>query len=402
MMRTHWERHFKVVWNVESLSEGTLLSTDFEWYYPGGKRRYMEVEGLHEKNSIRQEGQVKVWNISDEVLQKYYEYLRQAGLGALSEEMELESDIISWVFVYAGWGPGDPPLVYLGKVIDVPETEWDGADKVVSIRIADDLYGHLARKRCPGGDETTFPPGTLMSDVVKKLVSLLDVPLGAPIMLGYDFELKEGIAWGPNTAIIDALLEVAEDTFSVVYIQLNQLFFLPLTFGAPTGITLSKDTGLIWSSKPIHRPTPAGTVEIQFKCLIDPRIHIDSIVTIDSKEFKGDVRIEAKRLKISKSDYYYECIASEWNEEAAKAELEEEIKSGQPGRLTALREAVKLYKAYEEQKAKWAPVEEPSHWPEGYWPEYRWNEEKGIWELINPPPPPEGGEEEQGSSGGGS
>ncbi len=304
-----WERHIRVDWGAGG------FSAEFEWHWPSRRRRYLEFEATFEKDGTQNTASLSVWNLSDDVLARYYEVLRQAGLGSESEEREMQ-EVIPYMRIYAGWGE-DPPLIFTGKIEKLPESYFAGGDKITVFSLVDDEEGRLPRWRCPGS-RMSFPPGTPIRDIIETLIAELGLPLGAPVEPGVNYPVKEGRSFGPDTPIREALRDLAQETESEFYVVNSHVYFVPADYGIPTGLTLNRRTGLIWIGRPIHYQRWAGTEELVFTALIHPLLTPGAIVTVADRYFTGTVRIEGVHIQINRSAYYAECRCIVWDETAAR------------------------------------------------------------------------------------
>ena len=346
-----WERHVRVEWgvarqpDVEGPGPGgyrdvigeIVYANQFELFYPRELKRYMEFESSIERDGASNTATLTVWNISEPTLARYYEALRQAGvqpdmeagepgmgesdLDAFSEERELAAGYIPYVRVYAGWGDW-VPLIFTGKVKTLPETSWDRADKVTKFQLSDDEYSILPRWRCPGRDGGEFLPGTMKSEIVSRLAEELRLPLGRAIELGVDFPIKSGQSLSADKTVRDQLVVEAQHTNSMFYVLNSRLYFVPISHGYMTDLVLSKDSGLVWASRPIHHPQWGGTEEIVFTAMLNPMLNLDSVVRVIDHSFEGDVRISAVNIKIARQEYYCVCRGEIYDPQKADSNRE--------------------------------------------------------------------------------
>jgi len=371
-------------WMTEG--DSILFHEEFELYWPEGKKRYMEFDASLDKDGTSNSAELAVWNLSDEKLGAYYEALRQAGIGHEGEEMEMVEGFIPFMRVYAGYGDWCP-LVFTGKIDKLPQTEWDGADKVTRFSLIDDEESRLPRWRC----QHTFPPGTMLSEIVEELIDYLGIPLGEPVELGIDFPIKSGRSFGEDQTVRDVLRELAQETESVMYVANSKIFFVPIDFGFSTGLKLNKKTGLIFATTPIHYPRWGGTEELNFVALLNPMLTLDGLVHVEDAHFSGLVRIEAVHIKINRDDYYCDCRALLFDEEAAKEGREEraEAKVQSLNQARDLSEVFPLLRdgfsltdySHILEAPPTAPVGIPQ-WGQPAGPQFRWNDTDGHWEEV--------------------
>jgi hypothetical protein len=308
-----YERHIKVIFGMQDLSEeakakygdegNTTFSTEIEYDYLNGKNRYIEFQVSTAKAAESDGGEVKVWNLSEQVLKQIYDVLTAAGM--VSEAEECDKGFIPWLDIYAGYGDWCP-LVYTGKVKGLPATVWEKADTVTSFVVVADSTNHMRLNRT----NSSYVPGTLHSTIVTDLLFQLDLPMGTPMELGTDFPIKGTLTYGPDISVREALDREAQATGSSFWVRNDHAYFVPTAYGKEPGIILSQYSGLIFGAKPVHRPQWGGTEELGFTSLMNPLLEVDSIITIQSEGFNGSVLIIEVEYVANRHDYYAVCKAT--------------------------------------------------------------------------------------------
>ena len=328
-----WERHIKLRVGITDQSDqavaqygegGTVtFQSTFEYYWPAGKRRYIEIHAVLTDDVSSNQAEVKIWNVSDESLEKIYNAFSAIGMKtADSESDEVDSGFIPWMEVYLGYGDWCP-LYFTGKIKGLPTTQWQSADTVTVFKLVDDVHDYLPQRRA----HSTYPPGTMHSDIVKHLLKELGLPLGAEVQLGVDFPTKDGVSYSPDISIRNALSHEAEDTESVFFVSQSMAYFVPKTWGNSGGLTLTEKNGLIWTAKPIHKPQWGENEDVQYTSLVNPILKPRLIHGIKSGSFSGSVSITQVEVNVNKHDYYFICKSTIQDEEQSQKALQDAIQA---------------------------------------------------------------------------
>jgi|GEM_PF-6959809 len=328
-MAITYERHILVKLGVTGgVSD---MGVDFEWYYPAGKKRYLEFNATVDCDSDDNVGTLDVWNLTEAKLRQIYDALKQAGIKI--EEGDPDGAFHPYAEVYAGYGPGQPPLIFNGRILKLPEMKWSGADMITSFKLGRDTEDRTARKRC----NREWTPGTMWSTVVRDLLNDLEIALGAPPELGVDYPLKEDLQFAPEMAIRSALDQCAQNTDSEFYVLNSLAFFVPRGWGIPTGSALSPETGLIHNAEIAFQAAWTGVEEIHFTCLMNSWISLNSMVPIESANFTGTVKVKSITYNIGNHDFYMVCKGEILDEQTQLATQRQYVQ----GRLDALRKSNK-------------------------------------------------------------
>lgn len=179
---------------------------------------------------------------------------------------------------------GDVGLLLSGRVSYV-STRKEGPDKVTSIYVLDgpDLTGKKV-------EEKSYAPGVTGQTILRDLIPLLGVPIGA-FRLPRNKEYEEGYA--VSGAIVDHCEEVARDCGAAFYVNRGKLFVRPLTDGDDARFVLRSDTGLVGS--PEYFEDRDGVNGYHVECLLQHRITTASIIDLESKFVRGRFRVRRGR-----------------------------------------------------------------------------------------------------------
>jgi hypothetical protein len=308
-----YERHIIVRFGVQDQSDAaveangedgaTMFSDSVELYWPQGKKRYIEFKGAHAADAGASKGECKIWNLGDRRLKKLYDVLTQIGVSSESEECD--SGFVPWLEFLAGYGEWTP-VIFTGKITGLPVTQYDGADTVTTFQVVDDVKNFLRWKRADG----SFPPGSKYSDIVDKLIQDLNLPLGEPVELGEDKDVKEGMMLSPDMGLREALAGLAEATGSVFFVKNSHVYFIPAEKGMDQGLELTPQNGLIWTVTPVHKPQWGGNEDVAFTCLLSGVLKQKGTIRIKSEEFTGAVTITEIEYVVNQHDYYCNCKAT--------------------------------------------------------------------------------------------
>jgi hypothetical protein len=150
-----------------------------------------------------------------------------------------------------------------------------------------------------------FKPGTDGLTMIKRLVSVLGIKLGAPIQLKKNMVYKKGYI--VTKLILNDLETIVRDCGSAMYHRRGKLIIRDITAGTDEKFLLKEDTGLIESPSPFDEDDVQG---FNVKCLLQHRITTASIVSIESKTAKGKYRAK-KGKHIGDKDTFqteFQCI----------------------------------------------------------------------------------------------
>lgn len=130
-----------------------------------------------------------------------------------------------------------------------------------------------------------FKPGTEGLTIIKRLVDVLGIKLGAPIQLEKNIVYKKGYI--VTKLILNDLETVVKDCGSAMYHRRGKLIIRDIKVGTDENFLLKEDTGLIESPNPFDED---GLIGFNVKCLLQHRITTASIINIESKTAKGKYR----------------------------------------------------------------------------------------------------------------
>lgn len=147
----------------------------------------------------------------------------------------------------------------------------------------------------------SFKKGTTGLTIIKRLIDVLGIKLGAPIKLVKNKVYKKG--YTVTGLILNNLEEVVRDCGSVMYHRRGKLIIRPLKEGTDERFLLSEDTGLIGSPEPFDDD---GIKGFKVKCLLQHRITTASIIQIKSKTANGKYRVRKGKHVADTDDYYTE------------------------------------------------------------------------------------------------
>lgn len=222
--------------------------------------------------------------------------------------------------IQAGYN-GDIGIIANGKVRSVV-TKKDGVDKITSIFILEgddftrikvtvDTADKSSIKRYREGvkkgqvvEESLsigFKPGTKASTIINRLVGVLGIKLGGPIVLKKDVVYKKGYV--VTRLILNNLEEVVRDCGSIMYHRRGNLMIRPIDVGIDENFIAESATGLIGTPSQFDEDGEKGYV---VKMLLQHRVTTCSIIEVKSKSAKGKYRaIKGRHIK-DKDDFYSE------------------------------------------------------------------------------------------------
>ncbi|MDM5306348.1 phage protein [Peribacillus frigoritolerans] len=206
--------------------------------------------------------------------------------------------------VQAGYS-NDVGVISIGKVYSI-KTKFEGVDKITTIYTSegeDYTKMKIDSKTADKGkkDSITFKKNTKGSTMIKRMLDLLGVKLGAPMKLKNDKVYKKG--YTISKLIYNDLEDIARDCGSIIYHRRGKLVIRPLKEGMDERFVLKEETGLIGSPSTFTEDNKTGYT---VKCLMQHRITTCSIIELKSKTANGKYRSFKGKHVADKNDFYTE------------------------------------------------------------------------------------------------
>lgn len=208
------------------------------------------------------------------------------------------------VTVQAGYSK-DVGVVSSGKIYSI-KTKFEGVDKITTIYTSegeDYTKKKIDSRSADKGkkDAITFKKNTKGSTMIKRMLDLLDVKLGAPMKLKTDKVYKKG--YTISKLIYNDLEDIVRDCGSIIYHRRGKLVIRPLKEGVDERFILKEETGLIGSPSTFTEDNKTGYT---VKCLMQHRITTCSIIELKSKTANGKYRAFKGKHVADKNDFYTE------------------------------------------------------------------------------------------------
>lgn len=224
---------------------------------------------------------VTIYNLSDDSISE----IRKEGKAILSagyKEMHNISEILS------------------GEIEEM-KTEWRGLDKVTTITISDGAKSWRKKEL-----NKTYANDTKAKAIMKDLIDTLGytvVELNPKNNINYPLgKTIKGVA-------SKSLIQLAKDTESKMFVNKGRIVIRPEDKGYESGILINADSGLLdtptqnknmtgdkidtpdreKAKKNNEKEVPSWTV----KCLLNPQIETDSIISIESRSINGKFRVKS-------------------------------------------------------------------------------------------------------------
>lgn len=224
---------------------------------------------------------VTIYNLSDDSISE----IRKEGNAILSagyREMHNISEILS------------------GEIEEM-KTEWRGLDKVTTITISDGAKSWRKKEL-----NKTYANDTKAKAIMKDLIDTLGytvVELNPKNNINYPLgKTIKGVA-------SKSLIQLAKDTESKMFVNKGRIVIRPEDKGYESGILINADSGLLdtptqnknmtgdkidtpdreKAKKNNEKEVPSWTV----KCLLNPQIETDSIISIESRSINGKFRVKS-------------------------------------------------------------------------------------------------------------
>lgn len=190
-------------------------------------------------------------------------------------------------YTHLNVGYGDDVGSILVGNIESVETHNNGVDRVTRIKVSDGATEWRSRKV-----DQTYKKGVKASYMMRDLAKRMKLEV-AEIRPAKDMTYKGGKTF--NSTIGSALVELAEDTKSKIFVDKGRLYIREEARGSKTGFVLSSDTGMVGSPEYRAEEDDDGKTiwKYSVSCLLNHRISTDSIIDIKSKNINGRFRVES-------------------------------------------------------------------------------------------------------------
>lgn len=189
-------------------------------------------------------------------------------------------------YTHLNVGYGDDVGSILVGNIEGVATHSNGVDRVTRITVSDGATEWRSKKV-----DKTYNKGTGAGYIMRDLAGSLGLEIGE-ISPAKDMTYKNGKTY--SDTIGSALVELAEDTKSKMFVNKGKLYIRKQAKGTTIGFVLSSETGMIDSPEVSTQEVDGKKVnKYNVKCLLNHRISTDSIIDIKSKHINGRFRVES-------------------------------------------------------------------------------------------------------------
>lgn len=190
----------------------------------------------------------------------------------------------AYVILNAGY-KGDVGNILSGKIENIT-TEWQGVDKVTTIKVSDGGFEWRNTRV-----QKTYQAGSTSKYIMQDLASMLGLEI-AEINPKKDITYKLGKSISGSVEV--ALKQLVKDTESKMYIHKGRLYIRDEKKGTVTGFLLNSDTGLIGSPERIEEEKDGKKlIKYKVESLLNHKIGTDSLIQIESKTINGNYRVES-------------------------------------------------------------------------------------------------------------
>lgn len=188
--------------------------------------------------------------------------------------------------------------ILTGEIEDV-ETEWQGMDKITTIKISDGGKSWRTTMH-----NQTYAEGTTATQVLTDLANKLGYEIVA-IKPVQEIVYKLGLTLTKSAS--KSLQQIVHDTKSKMFINKDRIVIRGMKEGYQTGFVLNQDSGLVGTPSLIKdesgdkaddrdREKSKKKKEETAKrwkviSLLNPRLETDSIIRVESKTINGDFRV---------------------------------------------------------------------------------------------------------------
>lgn len=203
----------------------------------------------------------------------------------LSKDSISSIEAKAYVILNAGY-KGDIGNILSGKIENI-NTEWQGVDKITTIKVSDGGFEWRNTKV-----QKTYQANSTAKYIMSDLASMLGLEIS-------EISPKKNITYQLGKSISGsvelALKQLAKDTESKMYIHKGRLYIRDENKGTEIGFLLNSDTGLIGSPERIEEENEKKQKVIKYKVksLLNHKIGVDSIIKVESRTINGTYRVES-------------------------------------------------------------------------------------------------------------
>lgn len=189
------------------------------------------------------------------------------------------------ITVKAGYGK-DVGVIFSGY-ISKKHTCFEDCDKITTIYAIDNNG-----KKETELTELSFGSGTKASTILRKLVSLVGLPVAAfEVKRDYTYKDKATVSGGK----MENIKKYAQICGVVAYVCKSKIYVCPLTYGTHDTFYLTADTGLLSVSafeEEVTAEEYTDTITGQnIEMLLQHKVQTGSIINLSTKNVKGEYRV---------------------------------------------------------------------------------------------------------------
>lgn len=232
-------------------------------------------------NTEANEAEIGVYNLSDSTIQ------------------HLKTD--TKITVQAGYG-NDIGVIFSGYISE-RKTKWEDCDKVTTLKAID--CEKLSERDI---DSITFAANTKASYILKSLCGKIGLPIAEfKVARDHTYTDEETVSGG----LMDNIERYAKICGVSAYIHKSKIYVRKLSDGDNTAFVLNSDTGLIsceefeeTEKNENYKDTIKG---YKLKMLLQHRLQTASIISLDSKNAKGQFRVRSGAHRYDGTEFITEA-----------------------------------------------------------------------------------------------